>query len=171
MIVFFKFPSLLYLKLVIAEKNKIVCTKIIFICVYRFFDPNSESINWPLKWAECIPLIYGRSLWSISSHNIIVFFKFFCFLYLKMVLAEKNKVASAKIIFICLYIFFDPNSERKIWHLKWAECISPTYKSMLSSISIHNMIVFSIFLASWIWKWSLQKKTKWPVHKIEFFVS
>ena len=119
MIVVFKFFNFLYMKMVFAEKNKMACTKIIFICSYRFFfDKNSERTIWILKWAECFPLTYIRRLSSILSHNMIVFFKFFSFLYLKKVLAKKHKMSCIKILFICLYRFFLPQLRKDNLALK-----------------------------------------------------
>ena len=124
---------------------------------------------WLLKWVECIPLTYKRSLSSILSYNMILVFKFFSFLYLKMVFAEKNKMAYTKIIFICLY-FFDRNLERTIWLLKWAECIPITYRIMLSSILSHNMIVFFKFFSFLYLKMVLAEKTKWHILRSYLYV-
>ena len=117
------------------------CTKIIFICLYMFFDPNSERRIWLLKWAECSSLRYRRRLSSISSHNIIVFWKFFRFLYLKRVLAEKTKWNALRLYFYLYICFLDPNSEMTIWLLKWTDYIPLTYKRILSYILSNNMIV------------------------------
>ena len=121
-------------------------TEIIFICLYRFFDPNSERTIWLLKLAEYIPLTYGRRLLSILSYNMIVFFRFLSFLYLKLVLAEKNKMACTKIIFICSYRSLGAQLRRDNRDLKMSRMYSLTYRRSLSSVLSRNMIVFSSFL-------------------------
>ena len=122
-------------------------------------------IFWPQLRNKNLALKMSRMYSSYIKKNVIIHFesqydsisKFFNLLYIKMVITEKNKMECTKIIFICLYRFFDTNSERTIWLLKWAECIPLTYRRRLSLISSHNRIVFSSFLASCIWKLCLQK--------------
>ena len=163
--VFFKFLASCIWKWSLQKKAK---RPVLRLCLYvyiGFFDSNSERIIWLSKWAECSPLTYRRRLSSILNHNMIIFYKFFRFLYLKIVLAEKNKMVCTKIICIFLYMFFWPQLRNDNLSLKMSRMIPLTYKRSLSSILIHNMIVLFKFFSFLYLKIVLAEK-QWHVLRL-----